>query len=205
MEDIFKCPVFEKYGTRESGVIACECSVHDGMHIFAEGVYLEFLKDGRQASSGEMGEIVVTDLFNYGMPLIRYKIGDVAVVTDRKCPCGSNLLLIDKIIGRDRDILIAQDGTPKPGYLFVEVVNKHNIPARCQFVQEDVDSLLVNIVKLNGFEERYLTIIESNCKKILGGSVNVKFIFMKDIPRESSGKFKYVYSTKSPFLKNNSN
>lgn len=205
LEDIFKCPVFEKYGTRESGVIACECSVHDGMHIFAEGVYLEFLKDGRQASSGEMGEIVVTDLFNYGMPLIRYKIGDVAVVTDRKCPCGSNLLLIDKIIGRDRDILIAQDGTPKPGYLFVEVVNKHNIPARCQFVQEDVDSLLVNIVKLNGFEERYLTIIESNCKKILGGSVNVKFIFMKDIPRESSGKFKYVYSTKSPFLKNNSN
>ena len=44
-------------------------------------------------------EIIVTDLFNYGMPLIRYKIGDVAIVTDRKCPCGSNLPLIDKIIG----------------------------------------------------------------------------------------------------------
>ena len=62
----FKCKVFEKYGTRESGIIACECPIHNGMHIFTEGVYLEFIKDGRQALPGEMGEIIVTDLFNYG-------------------------------------------------------------------------------------------------------------------------------------------
>ena len=113
------------------------------------------------------------------MPLIRYKIGDVAIVTDRKCPCGSNLPLIDKIIGRDRDILVAQDGTPKPGYLFVEVVNKNNIPAKCQFVQEDVDNLLINIVKLNGFENQYLKIIENNCRKILGHTTNIKFAFFR--------------------------
>lgn len=200
-EKIFKCKVFEKYGTRESGVIACECSMHNGMHIFTEGVYLEFIKDGRQALPGEMGEIIVTDLFNYGMPLIRYKIGDVAIVTDRKCPCGSNLPLIDKIIGRDRDILVAQDGTPKTGYLFVEIINKNNIPAKCQFVQEDANSLLVNIVKLNGFENQYLKIIEDNCRKILGHSTNIKFAFLEDIPKENSGKFKYVTSKISPFSK----
>lgn len=200
-EEIFKCKVFEKYGTRESGIIACECPIHNGMHIFTEGVYLEFIKDGRQALPGEMGEIIVTDLFNYGMPLIRYKIGDVAIVTDRKCPCGSNLPLIDKIIGRDRDILVAQDGTPKPGYLFVEVVNKNNIPAKCQFVQEDVDNLLINIVKLNGFENQYLKIIENNCRKILGHTTNIKFAFLEDIPKENSGKFKYVTSRISPFSK----
>ncbi len=200
-EEVFKCKVFEKYGTRECGVIACECSMHNGMHIFTEGVYLEFLKDGKQALPGEMGEIIVTDLFNYGMPLIRYKIGDVAVVTDRKCSCGSNLPLIDKIIGRDRDILVAQDGTPKPGYLFVEIINKNNISAKCQFVQEDVDNLLINIVKLNGFENQYLQIIKDNCKKILGYNTNIKFAFLRDIPKENSGKFKYVTSKISPFSK----
>lgn len=202
-EEIFKCKVFEKYGTRESGVIACECPIHNGMHIFAEGVCLEFIKDGKHALPGEMGEIIVTDLFNYGMPLIRYKIGDIAVVTDRKCPCGSNLPLIDKIIGRDRDILVAQDGTPKPGYLFVEIINKNNIPAKCQFVQEDINNIMVNIVKLNGFNERYITIIEESCRRILGSKVSVKFTFVNDIPREGSGKFKYVYSKISAFSKAN--
>lgn len=201
-EDTFKCRVFEKYGTREAGVIACECSMHDGMHVFEAGVVMELVRDGRKARHGEVAEIVITGLFNYGMPLIRYKIGDLAVSSGRTCGCGSKLMLIDKVLGRDRDILIAEDGTPKAGYLFVEAVNKNNIPARCQFVQEDRATLSVNIVKLNGYNGSYETIIKENCFKILGKSINIKISYIDDIPRESSGKFKYVTSKVSPFSKN---
>jgi phenylacetate-CoA ligase len=198
-EEIFKCKVYEKYGTRECGVIASECHLHEGMHIFSDGVYVEVLNNGRPVRPGEMGEIVVTDLFNYGMPLIRYKIGDVAVATDRTCSCGSHLPLIDKLLGRDRDILLSEDGSPKPGYLFVEIMNKNNIPAKCQFIQEDVLTLVINIVKLNGFQEQHLHIIEDKCRSILGPTVQIVFCFKNDIVREHSGKFKYVSSKVSTF------
>ena len=194
-EETFGGEVFEKVGTRESGVFACECKAHKGLHVFTEGVVLEILnKDGQPAEPGEIGQVIITDLFNRGMPLIRYDIGDMAIASDgRFCDCGNPLPLIRKLLGRDRDIILDSHGNPKPGYLFVEVILDMNLSAQFQVVQPDKGSLLVKIVKKDaeGIDTRKL---QEEFREIVGPLVRIDFEFVKEIPRDPSGKYGYVVS-----------
>ena len=137
---------------------------------------------------------MVTDLFNYGMPFIRYKIGDKAIVTDRKCSCGSNLPLVEKILGRDRDILIAANGKLRPGYLFVEVFNKNAIPGQFQVIQPNLRQVEVKIVPDKNFGEHHCQLIREKFKQLLGSEIDIKFSFVSEIPREKSGKYAYIKS-----------
>lgn len=193
-EEVFQCPVFEKYASFENGVLACECSEHRGQHIFTDAAFVEFLNDGVPAKPGEMGDIIVTDLFNYGMPLIRYQIGDKAIATDRRCPCGSKLPLVEKILGRDRDIIIASGGRLKPGYLFVEVFNKNHVPGKFQVVQETRNKVTVKIVRAESYSPDHDRLIRENFSRLLGDEVMVEIVYVEDIPREASGKYAYVKS-----------
>ena len=199
-QEVFQCPVYEKYGTFEIGVAACECSEHDGMHMFMDGVFFEFLNsDDFPAKPGELAKLVVTDLFNYGFPLIRYKIGDVGVYSEEICPCGSPLPLMKKLYGRDRDILVDLEGNPKPGYLFVEVFNKNHIPGQFQVIQESTYHVTLKVVKKVGFDQSHEKLIFEKFKDLLGNTVRIDFVYVDNIPREPSGKYKYVQSAISPF------
>ena len=200
-EEVFQCPVFEKYGTFESGVISCECVEHEGMHIFSDGVFVEFINDrNKPAESRELANIVITDLFNYGMPFIRYKIGDVGIFTNEECKCGSKLPKIKKLCGRDRDILVANNGNPKPGYLFVEVFNKNKIPGKFQVIQENLSKVTIKIVKMLGYkDEEHEMLIRQNFCHLLGETITIDFKYVDQIPREPSGKYKYVHGQISPF------
>ncbi|HKB37771.1 MAG TPA: phenylacetate--CoA ligase family protein, partial [Gemmataceae bacterium] len=100
IEDVFGCPVTNRYGCEEVSLIACECERHDGLHVNADGVHVEVLVDGRPARPGEAGSVVVTDLTNRAMPILRYQVGDVAVVSGRRCRCGRGLPLLERIEGR---------------------------------------------------------------------------------------------------------
>ncbi len=192
-EETFGGEVFEKVGTRESGVIACECKKHKGLHVFTEGVFLEILKDdGLPAKPGDMGRLIITDLFNKGMPLIRYEIGDMAIASDNQiCECGSELPLIEKYLGRDRDIIFDSYGNPKPGYLFVEVIKHLNLDVQLQVIQPDKHSLLVKVVK-NSTEEIDLKELLLEYQKIVGPGIKISFEYTNEIKREPSGKFSYV-------------
>jgi phenylacetate-CoA ligase len=197
--DTFGGEVFEKYGTKETGVMACECSMHRGLHTFTEGSYVEILgADGKPAQAGEMGRLVVTDLFNYGMPMIRYEIGDMAVVAARDaCGCGSPLPLIDRIVGRDRDILYDGDGNPKPGYLFVETVNALGLTAQFQIIQTARDSVLMKVIP-NGAEAGDIETARLRIAGILGPRVHVRTELTNQLPRDPSGKYRYVVSQLRP-------
>src|SRR5262249_2280854 len=87
IEAVFGCPETNRYGWEEVSLIAWECERHDGLHVNADGVYVEVLRDGRPARPGEAGSVVVTDLTNRAMPLLRYQVGDVAVLSKCCCPC----------------------------------------------------------------------------------------------------------------------
>ena len=76
IEETFHCKVYDRYGTMELGGVACECEAHTGLHISAENNYVEILSDGLPAEAGEVGDLIVTNLNNRGMPFIRYRIGD---------------------------------------------------------------------------------------------------------------------------------
>lgn len=191
-EEVFRCPVFEKYGTFEHGVISCECTEHKGQHIFTDGAYVEFVNGDRHVRPGEIGDIVVTDLFNYGMPFIRYKIGDKGCFSERTCPCGSKLPLLDNLLGRDRDILVAANGELKPGYLFVEIFNKNHIPGTFQVIQLRRDRVEVKIVQGEQFKEEHIHVIRENFTRLLGDGVEIALEYVEDIPREPSGKYAYI-------------
>ena len=66
IEEVFAAPVYNRYGSREFSVIASECLERDGLHVMQEGLYLEIMKDGRHVKPGELGELFVTDLLNFG-------------------------------------------------------------------------------------------------------------------------------------------
>lgn len=92
IEQPFGAKIFDRYGSREFSGIAYECEAHDGHHIAAESYIVELLKDRRPAPPGEVGEVVITDLNSFSVPLIRYRIGDFAVAMDEKpCGCGRGL------------------------------------------------------------------------------------------------------------------
>jgi len=191
-EEVFRCPVFEKYGTFEHGVIASECSEHRGMHLFTDGNLVEILKDGKPAAPGELGDIVVTDLFNYGMPFIRYRIGDRGIASARQCTCGSKLPLLERLVGRDRDLLVAANGELKPGYLFVEIFNKNQIPGTFQVIQQRPEQVVVKMVRDSEFSDRHMTVIRERFADYLGEAVELVVEEVESIPREASGKYAYV-------------
>lgn len=100
ISNIFHSEVFDYYSTTECGNIAWECEEHKGYHIDIDNVIVESVKDGRTVPAGEEGEIVITALNNYTMPLIRYKIGDTGVLGERPCPCGRGLPLLKSLCER---------------------------------------------------------------------------------------------------------
>ena len=199
-EDVFQCEVFERYGTIDAGLIASECREHDGLHVFMDGAYVEFVNDKNEpAREGEMASLLVTDLYNYGMPFIRYRIGDIGIRTERRCPCGSDLEMIERLYGRDRDILVSERGDPKPGYLFVEIFNKLKIPGQFQVLQEKENEVLIRVVRGNGFTDDHEAAIRKGFAQLLGGGVRVDVDYVDEIAREASGKYRYVHSKVSPF------
>lgn len=109
--DAFGAKVIDSYGCQEAGKIAIECEVSGHYHVCVSNVLLEIVDDeGRQVPPGGVGRIVLTSLYNYAMPFIRYEVGDFARLGDAPCSCGRTLPVITEILGRRRNMLTLPDG-----------------------------------------------------------------------------------------------
>jgi phenylacetate-CoA ligase len=102
IEQVFGCPVTNRYGCEEVSLIACECEEHHGLHVNADSIHASV--------DSSTGHLLVTDLTNRAMPLIRYRIGDVVVPSCRVCRCGRGLPLIEGVEGRDADYVLTPSG-----------------------------------------------------------------------------------------------
>jgi phenylacetate-CoA ligase len=104
ISEVFGAPVYERYGRREFSVVAHECPEHRGLHVFDDLFHVEVIReDGGPAAPGESGELVVTDLSNFYMPLVRFRTGDIAVRGTTGCACGRNLSLLERIEKRTQE------------------------------------------------------------------------------------------------------
>jgi phenylacetate-CoA ligase len=112
-ERAFTCPVYERYATMETGLVAHECVEAGSLHVPAEGLIVEIVRhDGAPVSPGETGDVLVTCLHNTATPLIRYRLGDRAVAADgRPCACGRGLPVFGRVVGRAHDFLATASGT----------------------------------------------------------------------------------------------
>ncbi len=194
IEKTFGCPVANGYGGRDAGFIAHQCPA-GGMHITAEDIVVEIVDaQGSVLPHGEPGEIVVTHLATGDFPFIRYRTGEVGVLDDQPCACGRGLPLLKAIEGRSTDFVVAQDGTVMHGLALVYVIR--DLPGVRQFkiVQENLQLTRVLLVTDCQFDEANIGKILSGIQQRLGSGVRVEIERMNEVPKEKSGKYRYVVS-----------
>jgi phenylacetate-CoA ligase len=195
IEEVFACKVTNRYGCEEVGLIACECERHEGLHVNGDGVHVEILRDGRTAGPGEPGSVVVTDLRNRAMPLIRYQVGDVASWTGRACSCGRGLTLLERIEGREADYVTTAAGELISGVSLTENFAML-VPgiAQLQIVQEARDRFILRIVRADDFGDASLERIGRLVAERFGPDARFACEYLEQIPQEASGKYRFCIS-----------
>ncbi len=188
----FHCPVFDAYRTREAGPIAQECEYHDGMHTNAESLYIE-VADGQIIGDGKdiTGEVVVTDLLNFGMPLIRYRMGDFATFSDVPCPCGRGLPIIKRVEGRAGDIFYTPDRKkiPTSALVLYLIDEAPGLIGQIQVIQDRCDHVLIMMTRAPEPTKEIMEYQVQTVKRLFGQDMQVSFSFVDTIPREKSGKY----------------
>lgn len=197
LEDTFQCKVFNRYGSKELGGIACECTAHSGLHISAENNYVEILHDGEPAFPGQVGDIVVTNLNNLGMPFIRYCTEDAGSWwADVVCSCGRAAPRLQSLDGRLVDGFKTADGrTAWAGFAGAGYSGlAHPAVKQFQIVQKSLDLMVVRLVKAGEVPQTVLDGLTQTVKTAFGDNVEVQFDFPAEIPVLPSGKHQYAVS-----------
>jgi phenylacetate-CoA ligase len=205
IEKVFDCRVYNEYGCGEVGSIAHECEFGN-LHLMSENLIVEVLKGKEYANDRESGEIVVTELNNYAMPLIRYRLSDFVEYTDDNCQCGRGLSMISKVIGRAYDMIKAPDGKLFHGEFFLyifENAKKQNLGVKqFQVIQVERDKLNIKVVPDPNFSDATKYYIKDCIVNRMGIEVDVNFEMVNEISRERSGKIRLV-KTLENFVSNN--
>jgi len=188
------CKISDIYSSQEVGYMALQCPRHDHYHVQSESCIIEILNDDdKPCRSGEMGRVVVTSLQNYIMPLLRYQIGDYAI-PGRGCDCGIQLPVIERIVGRTRNLVTYPDGRKSwPSYNPMALMDL--VPdARFQLEQTSRQEITVHIqtgVDLTpAIQQDMASIIQS----AMGYAFTLSFAATDNIPRAPSGKFEEFVS-----------
>lgn len=192
ISNTFGCPVHDRYGSREHGLMAQE----DGgvLGVFANSVMLEI-----DAAPGQPGDILVTDFWNRGFPLVRYRIGDTGTLTTGESTA-SGLPAFGHLTGRQTDFLIATDGSRVSGMTFHEAY--FNARTRSygtdsllaiQFVQTEPRRVVVRLVPGPTYDpELTHSHLQALVKRTLGETVEIQFSVVAEIPRTRSGKYRFT-------------
>jgi phenylacetate-CoA ligase len=193
ISDAFNAVIYDIYSSMEFSSLAFECKEHLGYHIISDSVIIESIKGDKNTSGHEMGEIVITGLFNFDMPFIRYKLGDIGILSNKKCNCGRGFPLLSSLEGRADDFIILPSGrtiSPRGTRL-------RHIPGITEFrvIQEEKDRFKVQVVKGKEFSEDTISQIEKQVKAVcLGENVRCEVELVKEIRRGRTGKLRRIVS-----------
>ena len=199
IEDVFQTTVFNRYGSREVGDIACNCDKSIGLHLIPDIHYLEIVDDeGREVKAGKSGNIIITLLTNYTMPLIRYKIGDRGVLSEKNGLCRHGLPFLEKIEGRIVGHFKNKFGDIiSEGFFFAILLSCKNIK-QFQIIQEEIEFISVSLVlidktKLKNMEKDFKE-INKKIKLVMGNDTKIKYNIVDETKLSSSGKYMYTFS-----------
>lgn len=191
IERVFQCPVSDRYSSHEAGaIIAAECP-QGGKHIFSDFCFVEILADGQPVSPGEMGEVVITPLYNFGMPLIRYQMADIAALAGQPCSCGRGLPVLQELMGRATSMFTLPSGKLLYGGVFRRVV-LHYVPGIQRFrIHQHAPNKIEIVLQIkerpcediiNSVRQQCLPLIENE-------SVELIISVTDEIPMTAAGKF----------------
>jgi len=192
--ETFNCPVGNQYGGRDTALIAHECP-QGGLHVLADAVIVELLdSEGKPVSPGEVGEIVITDLYSHEAPFIRYATGDMAVQSPKPCSCGRSLPVLERVEGRSNDSIVAPDGRIINSLALIYPVRAIEGIEHFQVCQTAIDAFTVRIVRGSGFPPDAEERIRKGWVQLLRAPLDVSFEYPAALPVERSGKFRHVIS-----------
>jgi phenylacetate-CoA ligase len=196
IEEKFGCEVYDNYSSREF-MMASECEEHQGYHIVSENCILEFIRDNEQVSPGETGRILVTDLVRYGMPFVRYDVGDMGKSSPQPCSCGRGLPLIESIEGRVTDMIFTPSGKfISPSVMFPLGWMGLDIK-QFQVIQKSKEDLMIKIVKGPTYSDKDTQFILNSLQKRLQ-DMKIEIKFVDEIASTKSGKRLLVFSEIAP-------
>ena len=195
IEKAFACRVFDIYSLAERVIFSGECERHDGLHLQPEYGAVEIVDEkGEPAPPGAHGRVIATGLENYGMPLIRYEVGDISALIPEACGCGMPLERMAPVTTKAEDIVVTPEGrfisSSTLTHPFKPMVNVE----KSQIFQERPERVTVKIVKRQAYTDADTTQLVGALAERLGPSVAIDVEFVEDIPRGPGGKYRWVVS-----------
>jgi phenylacetate-CoA ligase len=198
IESVFGVPVYDRYGSRELGCIASECEAHCSLHLHPSDHYVEVVDDGGRPVWDQPGRILVTLLTNRAMPLIRYEVGDLGVLTVGTCKCGRQGAMLKTILGRSSDFVVVSDGRLVHGEYFTHAIYGVDGVKQFQFIQESLIEFRLLLVTVPGFPQARVEKIKSEMLEVLGARSRLTVEFYDAIPHSPSGKHRFTISKLDP-------
>jgi len=182
-------PLTDVYSATEVGYLALQCPEHEHYHVQAESVLLEVLgDDDAPCKTGETGRVVVTDLHNFAMPLIRCEIGDYAEVGEA-CACGRGLPVLRRIAGRTRNMLVTASGQRYWPTLGARRIRDIAAIQQLQFVQKTYDLIEVRLVTPARLAPEQEESLRQRVLSFLPPGIRLEIAYCDRIARGAGGKF----------------
>lgn len=195
-QTVLGTPLIDLYSAQEVGVIGVQCPDSGLLHVQSENLLVEVLDaQGRVCQEGETGQVVVTDLHNFAMPLIRYTLRDWAEVGPA-CSCGRGLPTLHVVKGRNRNMAYSPDGKPYWPVLGLNRFRRH-IPSlrQYQLVQTGLNAIMVNLVCDPPPASGQLQSLQTSLTEALGYPYRLEWqIHATELPLTASGKFEEFIS-----------
>jgi phenylacetate-CoA ligase len=199
IEEAFKSPVYNFYGSREIPNLAAECPEERRLHVVSTWRYVEILdEEGRRLPPGQRGYIVVTDLSNYSMPFIRYRNEDMGRMSGEPCPCGRPSPVLDELLGRSSDLIRTPGGDIVHGEFFTHLFYGQSEIRQFQVHQTALDRVVVRYVLAGSPARTFLESLARQIRARLGENVTVVLEDCAHIPVPPSGKYRFTISDVKP-------
>jgi phenylacetate-CoA ligase len=184
------------YSCQEIGHIASECEAAPHYHVAAENALVEIVDDrGRDVAPGERGRVIVTGLYNYVMPFIRYELGDVAVAGAGDCPCGRTLPVIARVEGRSRNAFVFRDGSRMwPRTSMVRAMHPFVPFVRFQLIQLDFERIEFRYLPDGSGRTPDVAGLNAHARRVFHTSVEIDPVEVDALVPGPSGKFEEFVS-----------
>lgn len=198
IEKAFECQVYDYYGSAERVVFATQCSKSTGLHLNFEYGISELISDdgrsiflGQSNHSGE-GSLIATSLWNTGMPLLRYRLGDTISLKGKSCPCGRSMPLINPVHTKWEDCIVRADGSVLSPSALTHPFKTIGGIAKSQIIQRTTKSVDVLIVEADSLSDKDILKLRQELSKRLGNGIEINIEKVSNIPLGPNGKFRWV-------------
>lgn len=196
IQSAFRLKIVDLYSCHECGNIAWECDRHEGYHINIDSLVVEIANNGKSARPGERGEVLITSLDSYAMPLIRYRIKDTGVGGESLCSCGRGLPLLRRIEGRTDDQVVLSNDTIVSPFELLHSLKVISGILQFRVIQKKIDQFVLQLkIEQNFTKGTVIRKARTEMARILGHQSDIEIQIVDEIPRDPSGKVRSVISS----------